>query len=57
MIGIDKSAIRRIASAPSKRSARLTQNRKRSPTVGSIVLRLRKPFAIPLLTCENMNPA
>jgi cellulose synthase (UDP-forming) len=35
----------------------LSQKRKRSPTVGSIVLRLRKPFARPPLTCENMIPA
>jgi hypothetical protein len=35
----------------------LSQKRKRSPTVGSIVLRLRKPFAKPPLTCENMMPA
>jgi hypothetical protein len=34
-----------------------SQKRKRSPTVGSIVLRLRNPFARPPLTCENMIPA
>src|SRR5258708_26544317 len=35
----------------------VSQKRKRSPTVGSMVLRLMKPFARPPLTCENMIPA
>src|ERR1700736_1804731 len=34
-----------------------SQKRKRRPTVGSTVLRWRKPFASPPLTCENISPA
>jgi len=37
-------------------AARKIQKRKRSPTVGSILLRWRKPKANPLFTCENMSP-
>jgi hypothetical protein len=32
------------------------QKRKRNPTVGSMLLRWRKPKANPLFTCENMTP-
>jgi hypothetical protein len=34
-----------------------SQNRKRSPAVGLIVLLKRKPLASPLLTFEYMKPA
>jgi len=33
------------------------QKRKRNPTVGSMLLRSRKPLANPLFTCENISPA
>ena len=37
--------------------SRSSQNRKRSPAVGLIVLLKRKPLASPLLTFEYMKPA
>jgi hypothetical protein len=44
---------------PTHRSVAVSrlQNRKRNPTVGSMLLRWRKLFANPLFTCENMKPA
>jgi len=56
MIAIWRIAVARCLFVITRISS-LGQNLNRSPAVGSILLRARKPFANPPFICENIKPA